>query len=182
MAPRLKFWPTMRLGLTPLLSSHQTLFCITQRCSHTMCKTDKLRTTGLCRPISILLTPDVPVPVPEWEALGCQDATFDVATICGAVHPRCCDSPSWNTQHLPFVNPVLCNRCAFNAPNSRQTHVERRSWRLEVTDPTASLELRVWLWTDPSPSSTTEPPVHHWQCSNCCSLITNFPVQWRQSP
>lgn len=60
----------------------------------------------------------------------CQDATFHVATNCGALHPRCCDRPSWNTQHLPFVNPVLYNWSVFNAPTSHQRMLS--SWKLEA--------------------------------------------------
>lgn len=137
-------------------SSGTTLFYIMQHCCRTMCKTDKLLTASLCRPIST----GRPSSSAEWEALGCQDATFHVGTICGAVHPRCCDRPSWNRDNVCHLLTLSCaTDVLLTTPTSRQSvSSSARSWKLEVTDLAASLELRFWLWTGPGPSSTDPPP------------------------
>lgn len=114
----------------------------------------------------------------------CQDATFHVATICGALRPRCCDRPSWNTQHLPFVNPVLYYWSVFNAPTSHQRMLSSAagSWKRR-SDPTASLELRHWLWTTP-PGWPRVPAAltlrQHWHCRLLftCHASKCRPVQW----
>lgn len=121
-------------------------------------------------------TPDVPVPVRS-------ERRF--TTICGALHPRCCDRPSWNTQHLPFVNPVLYNWSVFNAPTSHQRMLS--SWKLEAgSDGSHGLPGAAALTVDNAQGPGSTDPPAALTLSSCvggrllftCHASKCRPVQW----
>lgn len=155
-----------------------------QRCSHTTCKTDKLLTAGLCRPISIPLRRhktllfqhggkrlDVGMPLLMWQQ---SVGPFTPAVVADHHEIR-------NICHF------LTLSCATNVLLTRRLLAKRTS-----STAAGSWKWRMppWSWgCDCGLSRVPEAPLtllcHHRHGSICCSLIKlelkNCPVQWGKS-